>query len=96
MPMLLEGADSALRERAFYAVDPDGIEAQCLEGDLKSGDVGAARSRLLRRAQRQRDCEYDHAGYLPDVTHTSGVGASPQSGKQRKRSCMCRLAAMPG
>jgi hypothetical protein len=87
MPMLLEGADSALCERALHTVDRDGIEAECLESDLKSGDVGAARNRLLRRAQRQRDCEYDHAGYLPDVTHAFGVGASLGTGKQRKRSC---------
>ena len=94
-PMLLERADSTLCDRALHAVDRDGVKADCLECDLKSGDVGAARNRLLRRAQRKRDCEYDHAGYLPDVTHAFGFGASLRTGKQRKRSCMRLVAGEP-
>jgi hypothetical protein len=60
--LLLERAHPLLGKGALHAVDRDGIEAECLEGYLKRGHVGAARSCLLRETQRKRPCEYDHAG----------------------------------
>jgi hypothetical protein len=34
LPMLLEDSHPARCERAFHAVDSDGIQTQCLESDL--------------------------------------------------------------
>ena len=73
--VLLERSHSSGRERALHAVYRHRVEADCLECHLKRGHVGAARSRRLRETQRKRPCEDDHAGDLPDVTHTLGVGA---------------------